>query len=428
MEHSNKKYDIVVVGGGPAGLLAAGKAAMDGASVLVLEKMEKPCRKLRISGKGRCNITTTKPFDEFIEEVKPNGNFLRDALKEFFANDIISLLNAMGVATVEERGQRVFPASGKAWDVAEALIKWTKSLGVNIECHSSVTDIKAANSKVESISFSTKESRNSTTIGCSKVIIATGGKSYPLTGSTGEGHQLLANLGHTLTPLLPVLVGLNTQPKISDTKGLTLKNVKVTLISNGKTIEEEFGELEIMPYGLSGPTILKLSRNAVELLSKGKPCELEVDLKPALGPEKLFNRIERDIATFSRISAIELMRKLLPSEMAFFVLEETGIGGQKVASRLSKADIENIRDTLKRIVFKVKSSRGWDEAIITAGGVSLKEVNPKTMESNIVKGLYIVGETLDLDGPTGGYNLQIAYSTGWLAGKSAAHEIRTNEK
>lgn len=426
--HSNKKYDIVVVGGGPSGLLAAGKAAMDGARVLVLEKMEKTCRKLRISGKGRCNITTTKPFDEFIEEVKPNGNFLRDALKEFFANDIISLLNAMGVATIEERGQRVFPASGKAWDVAEALIKWTKGLGVSIECHSSVTDIEVANSKIESVTYNTRESRNSTTIACSKVIIATGGKSYPLTGSTGQGHQLLANLGHTITPLLPSLVGLNTQPTVSSTSGLTLKNVAVTLIANGKTIKQEFGELEVMPYGLSGPTVLKLSRSVVELISNGKTCKLEVDLKPALSHEKLFNRIERDIATFSRISAIELMRKLLPSEMASFVLEETGIGGQKVASRLLKTDIEAIRNTLKCIDFRIKSSRGWDEAIVTAGGVSLKEVNPKTMESNIVKGLYIVGETLDLDGPTGGYNLQLAYSTGWLAGKSAAYEIKANKK
>ncbi len=418
-----KPIDVAIIGGGAAGLIAAGKAAEKGLSVLLLEKMEKTARKLRITGKGRCNITTTKPFEEIIEAFKPNGNFLRNALNEFGAQSIIQLLNEQNVPTIEERGNRVFPLSGRAWDVADALTKWCIKQGVTIVCNTEVKEIITENNRVCGLRVINKKNQTDQIFPCQTVILATGGKTYPATGSTGDGYALAAQLGHTITPLHPVLVGFDTNPRVEVATALTLKNVSITLLANNKTIDEQFGDIDIMPFGLSGPVVLKISRDAALLMEKGRLCSINLDFKPALTIEKLVARIEREIAQPGRLNCLELVRKLLPKEITHFIIEQSGIAAQKVANRLSDSEIITLANTLKECHFQLISSRGWNEAIITMGGVSLREVNPKSMESLIIKGLYFAGEVLDLDGPTGGYNLQIAFSTGWLAGKSAATEL-----
>jgi predicted Rossmann fold flavoprotein len=416
-------YDVVVIGGGPAGLLAAGRAAIGGARVLLLEKMEKPARKLRITGKGRCNITNLKPLDEFLNEINPEPRFLRDAFREFFSEDIIKLLNSNGVPTVMERGQRVFPTSGKAWDVAEALVRWTKNYGVEIVNHSRVEGLTVENQKVIGLNIVSTKSNVKQVLGCKSAIIATGGKSYPATGSTGDGYRLASENGHTVTPLRPTLVGVETDAKLIDVKDLTLKNVNLSLYINGKKQSEEFGELVIADYGLSGPITIRISREIVDAVDRGDNVELVVDLKPALDHDKLDARLQRDMQEFSKISLKEFCRKLLPKELVNYLIDDTGLAAQKPLSRLTSADRKAIRLWLKEMRFRVTGYRSWDEAIATAGGISLKEVDPKTMMSKLVNGLFFAGEVLDLDGSTGGFNLQIAFSTGWLAGKSAGEYV-----
>ena len=420
------KYDVVVVGGGPAGLLAAGKAAMEGSRVLLLEKMEKPAPKLRITGKGRCNITNLKPLDEFLEEINPEPNFLRDAFREFFSQDIIDLINKQGVETIFERGQRVFPASGKAKDVAEALIRWAQSYRVEIICHAQVDGIRIEHGRAIGLTYiSTKSNKPLTqTIYCDCVVLATGGKSYPATGSSGDGYRLARECGHKIFPPRPALMGVETTPVLKDANGLFLKNVNLSLFINGKKKAKEFGELELSPFGLDGPIVVRLSRTIVDAIDQDSKVELHLDLKPALDIEKLDARIKREIQDAPRSALVDIVRKLLPKELVYTLIDQLNLAAQKPVSRISSQELDEIRSWLKKIVFRVDSYRGWDEAIITAGGISLKEVNPRTMESKLVKGLYFAGELLDLDGSTGGFNLQIAYSTGWLAGKSAALEVR----
>jgi hypothetical protein len=411
------EFDVVVIGAGPAGLLAAGKAAKDGASVLLLEKMEKPARKLRITGKGRCNITNLKPLDEFLSQIFPEPRFLRDAFTDFFSNDIIELLHSQGVATVTERGQRVFPASGKAWDVAEAIVSWAKGNGVTIECNASVKAISISGNAVKSVDYFANGHKQ---VKCHSVVLATGGKSYPATGSTGDGYTLAQQCGHKIAVLKPTLVGLETEPVFSDAAGLLVKNTNLSVFINKKKVYSEFGELEIMPYGYSGAIVLRVSRDVVRNIDEGKEVELEVDFKPALDHKKLDKRLLRELDENPRMGMIDLARKVLPKNLAETMLDELDIAYQKSVSRVTADERKQIRLWLKENRVRVKGYRSWNEAIATAGGVELKEVNPRTMGSKRVNGLYFAGEVLDLDGATGGYNLQIAYSTGWLAGKSAA--------
>lgn len=415
---NSKVYDVVVIGAGPAGLLAAGRASAAGCRVVLLESMEKPARKLRISGKGRCNVTSTKPLDEFLEGIQPEPQFLCDAFGEFFSQDIVKLLNEQGVPTLEERGQRVFPASGKAWDVAEALVRWAKDEGVSILCNARATRIITSNGRTIGVEY-IRAGREIVRVDCPAVVIATGGMSYPATGSTGDGYRLAAECGHTIATPLPTLVGIETHPRLIGAEGLTLRNVNLSLWVKGQKIGEQFGEVELTPYGLSGPIVLRMSRKIVALLHDGVEPELALDLKPALDADKLNSRLQREIEAQPRASVKELLRKLIPSQLIAPLAYQTALATQKPVSRLTPLERKTIALWLKNARYTVTGHRDWPEAIATAGGVRLQEIDPKTMESRLTKGLYLAGEVLDLDGATGGYNLQIAYSTGWLAGKSA---------
>lgn len=418
----NNTYHIVVIGAGPAGILAAGRAAMMGARVCILEKMEKPARKLRITGKGRCNITNMRPFNEFLQEITPSPRFLNKAFGAFFNKQIVELLEATGVNTVTERGQRVFPESGKAWDVADGIVQWAKRQGADVLCNSPVSEILHNQGAVQGVKLV-----NGTVINASAVIIATGGKSYPATGSSGDGYEFAINLGHTIADLRPSLTGIETQPVFPQLNRFALRNVNVALLVDAKKVAEEFGELEFTEYGVDGPCILRLSLKAIDLFRNGNKITISIDLKPALSHEKLLTRIDRDAAKGTSYTVNLLLRDLLPAPIVPIFLRHLKLSSLKSASALTPQEKEALIGMLKDFQLQMKGYRSWAEAIVTAGGVNQSEINSKTMESKLVRGLYFAGEIIDLSGNTGGYNLQIAFSTGWLAGESAASSI-PNEK
>jgi len=408
-----QKWDIIVVGAGPAGLLAAGRAAERGAKVLILEKMEREGRKLLITGKGRCNITNAAPIGEFIKHVYPNGRFLRNAFTRFFSEDIIELLKKHGVESTLERGGRYFPASNESKDVLKALLKWVKSLGVIIKCNYRVESIITVEDYVTGVIA------NGTSFITSNLIIATGGKSYPATGSNGDGYELAKKVGHTLEKARPALVPLETSGHIAQSlQGLNLRNVKAVVWINGKKAGEDFGEMIFTHFGLSGPIILTLSRIVVAELHKKSKVEITIDLKPALDEQKLDNRLIRDLNEHGKKKIVNIMKYWLPATMVPIFIELLKIDGQKECHQVSSKERKNIRNLLKNLPFTITSHRSFKEAIITSGGIPTKEIASKTMESKLLSGLYFAGEVIDMDAETGGYNLQIAYSTGWLAGDS----------
>jgi predicted Rossmann fold flavoprotein len=408
-----REYDTVVIGAGPAGLLAAGRAAEKGARVLVLEKMRLPGRKLLITGKGRCNITNDASIGEFIKHVFPNGKFLRNAFAKFYSKDIIELLAKYGVESTLERGGRYFPASNKSKDVLEALLKWTNSLNVQIQTGFKVEKIVLEEAKIHSLIA------NGETIKTKSVILATGGKSYAATGSNGEGYELVRRLGHRIEKPIPALVPIETEGGIAQKlQGLNLRNVNAVVWVNGKKMGVAFGEMIFTHFGLSGPIILTLSRIVVAELQKGNQVEISIDLKPALDEQKLDKRLIRDLNEHGKKKINNIFRNWLPASMIPVFLEKLEINPEKECHQISAKERKKIRFLLKNLRLKVSHHRSFKEAIITAGGVSTNEISPKTMESKLVGGLYFAGEIIDLDAETGGYNLQIAYSTGWLAGDS----------
>lgn len=411
------KFDVIVVGGGPAGLIAAGRAAELGAKVLILEKMRLPGRKLLITGKGRCNITNDASVGEFIKHVYPNGKFLRNAFAQFYSRDIIDLLEKYGVEVTLERGGRYFPTNNKAKDVLDALLRWVSDLNVEIRTAYKVEKLIVEDQKIQGVYA------NGQQFLAQRVILSTGGKSYPATGSTGEGYDLARRVGHTIEKPIPALVPVETEGGVAQKlQGLNLKNVRAVVWVNGKKMGEDFGEMIFTHFGLSGPIILTLSRIMVAELQKDNKVEITIDLKPALDEQKLDNRLIRDLNEHGKKKISNIFRNWLPASMVPVFIEILELDPEKECHQVSGTERKKIRHLLKNLHFKISHSRSFKEAIITAGGISTKEIFPKTMGSKLVSGLFFAGEMIDLDAETGGYNLQIAYSTGWLAGNSSIRE------
>ncbi len=411
------RFDVIVIGAGAAGLIAAGRLAENGASVLLIEKNEKAAKKLFISGKGRCNITNQSPQSEYFKNIFPSGKYLKHAFGIFFNDDIINLLAKLGVKTKLERGNRVFPVSDKSSDVVNALLKYNLKNNVQIKYNCSVQNLIIENNTVIGVQIT--ENNNSLKIFCNNVVLCTGGKSYPATGSMGDGYIMAKNAGHTIINPSPALVPLTVTGNVHEKlNGLTLKNINASLWVNGKKSREEFGELLFESYGLDGPVILTLSKFALEELNKKNTVKIAIDLKPALNEQKLDARLQRDLNDNGKMQIENVFKLLLPIKMIPVFLDVLKIEKSKKCNQISSNERKQILRQLKNFEFEVTGSLGFKKAIVTAGGVSLNEIDGKTLQSKIVKNLYFAGEIIDLDANTGGYNLQIAFSTAWLAAES----------
>ena len=415
-------YDVIVVGGGAAGLMAACTAAERGKHVLLLEKMDQAGRKLRITGKGRCNLTNTNPLRDTLPHIgsstagatnKPGqtgGVWLRNAYGRFFAPELMEWFEQRGVELTVERGNRVYPASGKALDIFLALIgELEQNPNVTIRKNTTVKSIETFEGQATAVILEKGER-----IPCRHIVLATGGLSYPTSGSTGAGYRMAQELGHAVIEPIPSLVALKCEEMIPEEMvGFQLKNVKLTV--EGK---EFFGEMTFVKDGLAGPIVLSASRIASRPLHRGETLTASLDLKPALSPEQLDRRLLSDIDTNGTRVFNDALRLWLPAELIPLALKQLHIEYYKRLHQITGEERRRLRDWLKGIKFTLKGTHDWNEAVVSQGGVSLAEVNPKTMESRLVKGLYIVGELLDLDADTGGYNLQIAFSTGHAAGEA----------
>lgn len=410
---------VVIIGGGPAGMMAAISASQNGNEVILLEKNNKLGKKLAITGKGRCNITSSLNMEDFVKNTPGNGMFLYSCFNSFTNQDIIEFLKEQGLSVKEERGNRIFPVTDRAQDVLDCFEKKLKELNVKILYENPVTDILVEENKVWAV-----KTKNQT-IKADKVILATGGKSYPLTGSTGDGYELAKRCGHTITEIKPSLVPLETyeQNLHKCLQGLSLRNVKMKIvdISKNKQIYEDFGEMLFTHFGVSGPIILSGSAHLVrykniDSLFKNKQIKLKIDLKPALTEEKLNDRILRDFEESKNKTFKNSLDKLLPQKLIPVIIERSKISPEKQVNSITKQERMELIKLLKEFEVTIKAFRKIEDAIITSGGINVKEVNPKTMESKKVQGLYFAGEILDVDSYTGGFNLQIAYSTGFVAG------------
>lgn len=419
------EYDLIVIGGGAAGLMAAGTAAFDGRKVLLLEKMEKPARKIRITGKGRCNLTNIKPEEEFLEKIQANREFFAPAFAAFGNKALVRFFEKRGVRLTTERGGRVFPTSGRAWDIADALVDWCTDLGVEIMCRARVGEVLLLGNRVRGVNYRTKNGFQRRAE-APAVVICTGGASYPATGSTGDGYAMAHALGHAVVPVRPSLVPLETShPDRVQFAGLHLRNVRVALLIDHRQVAEEFGEMAFSSRGVEGPVVLRLSRRAVDALIDGCSVELLVDLKPALDMSVLCDRIGREMEALPEGAVMyDLLRKVLPRELTATVAKAIGSHPRRAISQSGDGLQERIAAELKAFRIPISDYRPFEEAIVTAGGVDVGEVNPMTMESRLVRGLYFAGEVLDIDADTGGYNLQVAFSTGRLAGRLKHEEDR----
>ena len=397
---------VIVIGGGPAGMMAAISSAQDGNEVILLEKMQSLGRKLLITGKGRCNVTSSLDMDEFIKNTPGNGMFLYSCYKQFTNQDIINFLKEEGLEVKEERGNRIFPVTDKSLDVLKCFSKKIKELGIKVKCNTQVEEILVENSQIIGVIA------EGTKIKADKIILATGGKSYPLTGSTGDGYELVKKLGHTITKIQPSLVPLESYNRdmCKELQGLSLRNIKIQLedIEAKKNIYEDFGEMMFTHFGVSGPTILSSSAHLVRY----KKIE-----------EKLDERVLRDFRKENNKQFKNSLNKLLPQKLIQPVIKKSSINPNKKVNEITKEERRRLVKLLKEFIIEIKGFRPIEEAIITSGGINIKEINPKTMESKKIKGLYFAGEIIDVDAYTGGFNLQIAYSTGYVAGMTHEGQV-----
>lgn len=408
---------VAVIGGGPAGMLAAISAARTGDDVTLFEKNNILGKKILITGKGRCNITSSLEIGDFISNIPGNGKFLFSAFENFDNTDIISMLEEEGVKVKEERGNRIFPVSDRAEDVRVAFEKVLKKSGVKIKLNSKVTGIETTENKVRAVLLDGEK------FNTDKVILATGGKSYPLTGSTGDGYKIAQSLGHTIKDVKGSLVPMIADEVCKCLQGLSLRNVGIYIYDKekDKKIYQDFGEMLFTHFGVSGPTILSGSahvlryKNVEEKMKSGNII-LKIDLKPALTLEQLDARVLRDFEEFKNRQFKNSLDKLLPKKMIDVILDKSKIDLEKKVNEITKDERMYLVKLLKNFEVKLLGFRPVEEAIITAGGINIKEINPKTMESKIISGLYFAGEIIDVDAYTGGFNLQIAYSTGWTSG------------
>lgn len=400
---------ICVIGAGPAGIIAAGFAGSLGKNVTLLEKNEKIGKKLFITGKGRCNITNNSPIEDFFDNILTNKNFLYSSLYSFTNEDILKLLGDYGLKVKVERGNRIFPESNKSSDVIKAFEKFLLDNNVSLKLNTNIKDIEKIDDK-----FILKTDKN-TIMTFDKLIITTGGKSYPTTGSTGDGYRFAEKLGHKIIKTKPSLVPIEIEERsIHELQGLSLRNVSISAYVNNKMIYDEFGEMIFTHYGISGPIVIPMSNYLNKYLNK--EILLYLDLKPALSMEKFDDRLLRDFEKYNNKQLKNALDDLLPQKLISHVIGLSEINPEKLVHQITKEERKRLLESMKMLPMTFKSFRPIEEAIVTSGGVSTKEINSSTMESKIVKGLFFSGEVIDVDGLTGGYNLQIAYSTGYLAG------------
>lgn len=420
--HKRKEFNvnkIIVVGAGAAGLMAAGQAALAGGDVLLLEKMERPGRKIAISGKGRCNITNAARIEDFIQNYPGNGKFLYGILREFDNHHLREFLANYGVETKVERGGRVFPVADDAEQVVNALLKFITESQVELATKQKVEELIVEDEEIRGVRLSNGEE-----IEGKAVIMCTGGGSYPGTGSTGDGYLIAQKIGHKVVEPRPALVPLRTYEEwVKEVQGLSLRNVEVTLWVEGKKEKVEFGEMMFTHFGVSGPIILTLSRWAGEGLRKGKKVELDINLKPALALEQLDQRVQRDFQKFANKQFKNSLDELLPKSLIPVIIRLSGISPEQVVHQITREERKRLISLLQKLPLRVKETLPLAGAIVTAGGVDVKEIDPKTMASKKIKGLYWAGEVVDVDGVTGGYNLQAAFSMGYRAGRGAAEFV-----
>jgi len=405
---------VVVIGGGPAGMMGAGRAAEKGAEVVLLEKMDKLGLKLSLTGKGKCNLTNTEPeVSTFIENYGKNGKFLTNTFHRFFNKDLIKFFENLGLRLKEESGGRIYPKVEDSWAVVDALKKYLKKNNVKIYLEHPVKELLHYQNRIGGV-ICEKEN-----ILCDAVVVATGGASYPQTGSSGDGYRFARETGHRVSPIYPSLVPLEIKEPMKDLSGLKLKNVSVVIYNKGKKLAEEFGEFFFTDFGVDGSVVIKLSRKIKEEILSSE-LKMKIDLKPALTQSQLHSRIIREIEDNGKMSFNTLLKSLLPKQMISTFQKLCSIEPDKRIAEITKNEREKIVNLLKSFELTITGTRPISEAIITSGGVELSQINQKTMESKIVSGLYFAGEVLDIDGDTGGYNLQAAFSTGYLAGESVA--------
>jgi len=414
-----QNFDLIVIGAGAAGMVAAGTAAKRGARVLLLEKMNRPGRKLKMTGMGRCNITNTEPIEKYFNRYGKNGRWLRQAIQGFTPTQTIEFFNHLGVETIEERNGQIFPKSQNAKDVVDALVKYNRNNQVVIRNNVGVLNLQIKDGALEGICCKviTKDISRLETIFATKVIIATGGKSYPKTGSTGDGYLLAKEAGHTLTSIFPALVPLVTKEQIPiEAATLEMPDVQVCLWLDNKKVNEDRGEIEFTKSGLSGRVILKMSKQCVLALQTKSRVEITLDLVPYLNVKELDVTLLHYLNKFGKKRISNIIRELLPEKLIAYCLEKNGIDPDKLGHQVSAEERKRLRLWLKEVRYIITGHRSYKKALVTSGGIHLKEVHPITMESKLVKGLYFAGEVLDIDGDKGGYNLQAAFSTGRMAG------------